>query len=209
MSDDYADDLDAYMAGLDEAPPADEPPPVPRDADEANRLLRRLDRFKTETARIHAAADAEFARIQGWRDDRLSGLDRQIGFHEKSLESWMRAQFRERPQTKTYRLPSGEVKVRAGRQRIVISDHPDTVATVKAEHPDWVQTVDQIAKTEVDIRPGLPMSVDDALTHGFDAAPEGHVLCWAVAPDGVASTSVAVLVADPEHPQFNYTTKES
>jgi hypothetical protein len=84
-------ELDDFVEG-DSWPLPDEegePSPIPG-AEVAAQVLRRLRRLDAERATVVRVATDELARIVAFRDDRVSGIEREIAWGTRSLENYMR-----------------------------------------------------------------------------------------------------------------------
>lgn len=117
-----ARELDDYVVADYDLPEDDEPIEAPPDADVANAMMRRRRRLLAEGSEVEQVAAAEIARITAWRDDRAAGIERQIARLDAALEQWTRAVNRLDPKRKTIKLPNGEAKLRASRERVVVAD---------------------------------------------------------------------------------------
>lgn len=163
------DDLDAFV-GDDDYPP-DEPPPVPEDVDGVSRLLRRVRGFERSAEEIRALAQAEIDRITAWREDRVAGLDRQISFFGRSLETYMRGHHEATGRkVKTLNLPNGVLKVREARTTLDVENDEKVAAIVEDQRPAWVKTEKSIRKREASAQlyPGALIERPDY------PAPEGR-----------------------------------
>lgn len=214
--DDVVDDLDAYLAGITDEPLTDEPPSDPVDEDEANRILRRIARFDREADRVNRAADAELERIEAFRTDRLSGIDRQRVWHARAIEGWMRAVNRLDPRRKTIKLPLGQVALRPGIVKVEVVDERQAVAEARAHDllrlgdESWIRTTHAIAKTVV--KPHL--FAGDVVERDADGAHHQAlvVIGWRwttlmLLPDAQPLGGVRVIV--PDQSTFNLKTKEA
>lgn len=215
---DLMEDLDAFVVGDPEDEP-DEPPPVPEDAEGANRLLRRIRGYERLLERHRAIAFAELGRIQEWYEDRASGIQGSIRFAERSLEQWMRDHHAATGgKVKTVKVPNGELRVRPGSSRIGVLDEDAAIAEVVAlERFSWVRTKEEIAKSKA----GDWLVAGPTVVAGpaRDPAPEGSEWreawtvsgfdpAWLVAvPRLVRVENLAVLVA--LRPSFSYGTAKA
>lgn len=85
--------------------------------------LRKLAAQRDEIDRIDAAADAEIARIKQWQEDAKRGPERAAAFFEGKLIAYRRDLEEHNPNLpKTYRLPVGDICVRAGRSSVRVTD---------------------------------------------------------------------------------------
>lgn len=132
MTDDLADDLQAFLSEPTEdgwdlnLQPEGWHPATSHDAD---RLLRGIRRHENELAEIKALAGAEIKRIREWAEDRAAGPERQIAAAELAVEGWARAEHRaSKGRTVTWTLPNGTLRLRPGRQSLVVDDEAETVA---------------------------------------------------------------------------------
>lgn len=118
MADYWEQDLDEWLG--DPLPEGDELPEV-GDIEHADRLLRKCLRLEEDRAEIDGLYEAEKARIDAWRADRVSGIDRQLGRAKQALEAWGRTVMPANRE-KTKDLPHGRLKLRAHRSQVRISD---------------------------------------------------------------------------------------
>lgn len=85
--------------------------------------LRKLAAQRAEIDRIDAAADAEIARVKAWAEEAKRGPERAATFFEGKLITYRRDLEDADPNLpKTYRLPAGDLIVRAGRTSVKIID---------------------------------------------------------------------------------------
>lgn len=104
-------DLDPEFMG-DEPNLAAVPEP-PRDAEDANRKLRRIAALHARIAEHDAFHQAETRRLDEWLDRVETPLRRQIRWLAEGLEMWHRAVLADDPSRKTISLPCGTLKARA------------------------------------------------------------------------------------------------
>lgn len=137
MTDELLDDLAAYMADGEDLPhDPDATIEPPRDADQANAMLRVVQRLGQQRDEIVRLAQAEKAQIDAWAADRTSGLDRRITLIEVALEGWARAVNRETPKRKTLSFPHGTLRLRPGRPSVSVVDEASFVAWALANDRD-------------------------------------------------------------------------
>lgn len=148
--DDLRADLDAYLDidiptasdddGVETVAPA-------ADADMANRLLYKVRRLDEEAAAIDALYDAEVARLDAWKADRLHGVQYDRARAVRSLDGFMRAWHAANPRTKTANLPNGKLTLRPVPGKVEVTDGPAFVAWAKANHrEDLIRYVPEPAK---------------------------------------------------------------
>lgn len=219
--DDLRDELDAFVLGDsddDYESQPDETPPVPEDADGANRLLRRIRGFERLIDEAREVAFAELERIQKWYDDRTAGMRSQIAYNERSLEQWMRSEHAASGR-KTVKLPNGEARVREAKARIAVHDEQATIVQfIESDQDAWVRfkrEVDKVAmmKTVVpgarlDYNPNGEVAPEgyewrQGLTLGRWEALGGGLIAW---PSVTPVSNVAILT--PTRPSFGYTTNK-
>lgn len=92
------------------------------DDDTAQRLLRSIARNTRERDRIRRNAAAEIDRIQAKALADEHPLTEKIEWAENELEGYLRRLRQSDPKLKTYKLPGGNLTVRAGRSRTVVND---------------------------------------------------------------------------------------
>lgn len=195
------DQLLAYLADVDSdeyaaAVLADEPEVLGDDEADAVRLLRRIAWATRRTTSVEAAAREEVRRVEAWAAEQTDGPARLVEWCERSLEVWMR-RHNERTGAKTVKLPSGELRLRAGKIRIEAAALDAAAAdALAAIDGDLVRRRYEVAKTRVVevLVQGPPVGVD----------ADGHVPHAAVDPaSGEVVAGVMFLV--PSRPSFGYT----
>ena len=113
-------DLDEWMAGPD--PDYDQEPEPPRDADEANRRLRRLARIRARIADVEEIAARQIEQINAWAERRYEVLHARARWEQDGLEMWHRAVLAEDPSRKSISLPCGTLKSRVQQPEWVFDD---------------------------------------------------------------------------------------
>lgn len=216
---DLIDDLDAYVVG-DEPDDPDGPPPVPEDADGANRILRRVRGLERLLAKHRTVAFAELGRIQEWYEDRASGIAGSIRYAERSLEEWMRSHHDATDgKVKTVKVPNGELRIRPGSTRIGVLDDEAAVAEVTLRgRRDLVRTRLEVNKK--DAGPVMIPGPEPVPGPEKDPAPDGAewreawtvtgfdpVLPCVLVPRLTRLEQLAVLV--PTRPTFSYGTAKA
>lgn len=134
------DDLMTDLVSFEEPwPDDDETGDVPTLAgtEQANRMLDRLRLLGRDAGDVRALAAAERERIDAWEADRLSGIGREVERAEKALEQFMRAHHAAGGGV-TLNLPSGELKLRANKLRLVVTDDAEAVAWCEEHAPDAI-----------------------------------------------------------------------
>jgi hypothetical protein len=151
----------------------------PDNADDANRMLRRLRSHEARRAEVVARYDAEVRMLAAWRDDRVAGIDRETAALDRALEGWMRSR-QEQVGVVTEHLPAGELWLRAGRPSLVVTDEALAVK--------WAQTHNVAVRTKYEVDKA---ALGDAVHAGptqpnlpaFDAGPD-HEYRAVVSGDG-------------------------
>lgn len=124
---DYYDEFDHgadILAGLIEPDHTPEPVAAPRDAHEADRLLRRIARLDAERAEAHSRYEQLRHELDAWHGDVVGGIDRQLEYLEGVVCDWARAN----GLTKQAKLPHGTVKTTKGRVSLVVTNREAAVA---------------------------------------------------------------------------------
>ena len=87
---------------------------------DAQRAARRLAEIRRDAAALAAIYDEEIERLQQQiealrerREQAMRPFERRARWYEGALEQWMREQNRVNPKQKTYRLPAGDIRLRA------------------------------------------------------------------------------------------------
>lgn len=142
--------------------------------------LRKLAQQRDELDRIDAAADAEIARIKAWQEDAKRPVERAAAFFEGKLISYRRRLEAANPKLpKTYKLPAGDIAVRAGRPSVKVTDETAFVAWAIDNAPDALS-----------YRPKVSALKD------MDRADDGHL----VEPEtGELVPGVVEVTADPTY----------
>jgi hypothetical protein len=175
-------EMDAYMedeAGLPPVPDGDLAeaelvPPV--DTSAAQAVMRRLKRLATEAATITDAVDTEVARLTRFRDDRLAGIARAALWDERNLEAFMRNQAAAKGGKRTLKVADGELRLRAQRTVVVVTDPVAFMHWVAGEPPLVIDGVERQPAPEprseqeraawaADVEAVLQAQVDAALPH--------------------------------------------
>lgn len=155
---DLADDLAAL-------PPEADAVPVPADELAATRLLRAYARVERDLADLNGVFDVEAGRIEARRHDVTAGLRHRRAALIAALSDYHRAVLVDDPGRKTMHLPTGDLRSRAGRPRLVVDD--DAVACewlADAGYDDLVQTTSKVrradaAKRFVAVEDDAPLSL--------------------------------------------------
>lgn len=124
MDDDALEaELDAYLERAFDAPTADEMEELepPRNADQADLLLRRRGGVLRSIAQVDGLVDRRVEAMRAWGRDRTAGLYKALGQIDGALEAWTRAALAGR-RTKTERLPHGSVSLRGHREVVRVLD---------------------------------------------------------------------------------------
>lgn len=89
----------------------------------ASWALRKLAAMEAERDRIRRAAQAEIDRVQAWATAAEAGPNRAIEFFTGKLIDYRRDLEEQNPKlAKTYKLPAGDIAVRAGRPSVKVVD---------------------------------------------------------------------------------------
>jgi hypothetical protein len=175
-------DLNEYVEGDAWPSATNEGIPVPPSSQEAaERVLHRVRRLTGEKAEVDEVAAAQTDRIQSWRADRVTGIERDIAWGEKALELFWRSTATHHQRSVS--LPDGRLKLTKTRFRTVVTDFAafaswafnmaenedgDLVITVKAHARELVRT---------DVKPNLAalskLKVTDEDSLGADLALPG------------------------------------
>ena len=177
-------ELDAYIVAdlADEYDPETEPRTL-ADIDEADRGLWRMRRIEVEMQRTERLFDTRIAQMQERRDEVLGVMRREHDWWSRRVEMWARAHADETGK-KSFKLPSGTISLRQGRQRIeaMTKEPAESVA------PEFVRVSrswDKQAIAKVTMPGPIAEDVD---------APEGYVAHFCVTADGEVLGDVVTLV---------------
>lgn len=152
--DETRDDLADWLADTDgAAPDLDRDPDPPHDATEAERYLRKLAHLAAEAREVEEVVKAERQRLDEWRSDRMTAMERADTWLRTALEGW----FRDRQRaggTKSLSLPSGTLRLRKASKRPVDFDPGDedgqtVLASIYRQNPDLVRVSLSLNKQEV------------------------------------------------------------
>jgi hypothetical protein len=117
---DWSADLDEFVEG-GPLPPDDEPLPPIEGQEHADAWLRRLARLRSDVDEINRTAHAEIDKIDAWRTDRVSGIERDLVRIQQHVESWARSMLKG-AKRKSLSLPWGTPSRRAGSTTVVATD---------------------------------------------------------------------------------------
>ena len=152
-----------------------------QDDDTAQRLLRSLARNTRERDRIRRNAAAEIDRIQAKAIADEHPLTEKIGWLENELAGYLRRLRESDPKLKTYKLPGGNLTVRAGRSRTIVNDGPAFV--------EWALSA---APAALKIEPLVSVLTP---SHGFVRTDDGPI----VNADGEVVPGVEVVTGDESY----------
>ena len=151
------------------------------DDDTTQRLLRRIARSTRERDRIRRNAAAEIDRIEAKALADEKPLTESIEWAENELEGYLRRLRQSDPKLKTYKLPSGNLTVRAGRSRTIVNDSPAFV--------EWALSA---APAALKIEPLVSVLTP---SHGFTRTETGTI----VAAGGEVVPGVEVVTGDESY----------
>lgn len=137
---------------------------APENADDANRMLRKLRSLQRRRAEIQERYDAERVVLDDWHEDLCAGVDREMRRLEDALEGWMRGQHAMRGVV-TEKLPSGDLWLREPRQAVEVTDEAALVKWLVAHHQQAaVKVTEAVLKTEAakTLTPGPVVLAGDA-----------------------------------------------
>ena len=119
-------DLDEFVEGDVWPEPQEdgEPTPLP-DPTAVSGVLRRLKRLAADAALIQQVAADDVARINAFTEDRLSGIESQRRWGERSLENFMRI-FGPSAKKRSLKLSDGTLKLTKPSERVVVTDEKAT-----------------------------------------------------------------------------------
>lgn len=102
----------------------------------ANWALGKLAAAQAEDDRLRQLAEAERARVTEWEDDARRAVRHDIDFFTGKLIDYRRQLEADDPKLpRTYKLPGGSITVRAGRDRLTVTDEAALVEWA-LEHPE-------------------------------------------------------------------------
>lgn len=126
---DEQDQLDAFLMG-EGGPEFDDLSVLAIEGREhATRELRRLARLEQEAAQVEAVYEAQKARLDAYREDRMAGIRSRRAWLENGLESFMRATA-ERDRILSLTLPDGKLALSKPRAKVegAAEDVPEDLA---------------------------------------------------------------------------------
>lgn len=201
-----AADLDAFAAETPELPDDDTAPEevvLPGSLDDcrdlANKLLRKHHRLQRDADNIRAVARAEHERIAQWTDDRMHGVERETERVESLLDRLMRA-YNTATHGKTLKLPNGELRLRAARERLVVDDEREFVEWAKANAEPYIEAVYRVHKRAINEAAKAP---DAKLARELSAEPLPGLKRWRLYDTSTGETLPGVVVETDEQPTFS------
>lgn len=172
-------DVDDYDAvPLDDVEPADR--------DQASRLLRKLGRLQSDLRQIHDLADAEERRIEAWRLDRITGVEKQIAHVTGLLEGFGRA-VKDREHVSTLNLPNGVIRIRPPRPSVEVVDEAKFVAWAREHAPHLLNPPKEPTPAKAEIK---KFGNEGPVEHKTD----DEVVKMLVSPDGEPMPGVKLVV---------------
>lgn len=102
-------------------PMEDGAPTPPPDPTAVSGILRRLNGLQADRDLMDTVVEAEIRRLNEWRADRQSGIDKQIAYGKQAVEIFMR-RFYEASGKKSLALAEGTPHLTAARDRLIVDD---------------------------------------------------------------------------------------
>ena len=129
-------DLDEFVEGDVWPEPQEdgEPTPLP-DPTAVSGVLRRLKRLAADAALIQQVAADDVARINAFTEDRLSGIESQRRWGERSLENFMRI-FGPSAKKRSLKLSDGTLKLTKPSERVVVTDEKAFLEWAGVKHAE-------------------------------------------------------------------------
>lgn len=108
--------------------------------EEADWALRKQSAAEREISRIRRMAQTEIDRIQAWAADAEAGPEHDRAFFAGKLTEYRMACEQANPKLpKTYKLPSGTLSVRAGRDSVKVIDEAAFLAWAEQSCPEAIK----------------------------------------------------------------------
>lgn len=189
-------DMDDYVEGESwpeaESDLDDSGPIPPADPTAVSGIIRRIKRLDRDRAEINEVTDTEIRRLEGFRADRIAGIDREIAWGERAVEAFMR-QYTAVTHKKSLRLADGTPALRKPSTKVVVVDEraflafaigivsPEelTSPTVVPVHPELLRAKYSLIADEARAltqRPALDSTVDETIARTVVALPDGTVV---------------------------------
>ena len=168
----------------------------PADEEQVDRLLWVLRRLRQRQQEIADAVTARLDLLLEWRRTESGKIQARVDHIEETLAGWAFGEH-ERTARKTWKLPAGELTVRARRERVVLTGKATDeglVGAVAALVPDAI-------KTTREVQPGRVKAVGQAT--GVDVT-NSAVAMGVEVPEGYEAQRL-VVVDDPhaDEPSFS------
>lgn len=133
--------------------------------EEADWALRKQSAAEREISRIRRSAQAEIDRIQAWATDAEKTPEHDRQFFAGKLTDYRIRRETENPKfPKTYKLPSGTLSVRAGRDSIKVVDEAAFLAWAETTCPAAIKRSPLVSAIDAD-------KVDGKVLHGGEVVP--------------------------------------
>lgn len=139
-------DLDGLLAGPE--PDYDTEPEAPRDADDADRMLRKLARFERELDDVTEVATAQRARIDLWETSERDRIGKRMAWYQHALAQYHRSIIAHGG-PKTLNLPNGTLRAAKAHDQWVYEDTATFLEWAASSVPDVVRTRQEIDKNAV------------------------------------------------------------
>jgi len=206
-------DLDDELMGPE--PDWDSEPVPPPDAANAEKMLFRLSRVRSDRVRVKDAADLRIAQVEAWRSHRDGILAAQETYIIEALERYHRAVIAIAPKQLSINLPSGDLTSKMGQPEWTIEEAEviewavpaEVTATFLAAREAYVAALGRaIAESDdpdrtravLDIKPPSPpgFSRKNFKAYATRRDEKDKPVAWGIDPQGEPIPGVTV--KDPE-----------
>ena len=119
------------------------------DLSSAEWAMRRVAKATKEIADIDAAAQQWHQEIEDWRDKVAKRPNQTIEFFSEHLARYARKAREANEDNKTLVLPSGEVRTRSSKEKIVVDDVEAALEWARTAAPDAIKTTESLLVKEL------------------------------------------------------------
>lgn len=107
--------------------------------DQANRQILKIAKLNKELERIEAQADNMIERVKKWKESEGQKIKEKREWYQHLLTGYLIALQENGEAGKTYKLPAGEIKSRAGRVKTEVTDEAAFIAWARENAPEAIK----------------------------------------------------------------------